>query len=30
MKESHSKLPKNEPENIPQIKTIYLLRDLKD
>ena len=30
MKKHHWKLSKNEPENIPQIKIIYLLRDLKD
>ena len=30
MKKGHSKLSKNEPENIPLIKITYLLRDLKD
>ena len=30
MKESHSKLSKNKPENIPEIKTTYLEKDLKD
>ena len=29
-KKVHSNLPKNEHENIPQIKIIYLQRDLKD
>ena len=29
MTESHSKLSKNEPENIPYIKTTYLHMDLK-
>ena len=28
MKESRSKLSKNKPENIPEIKTTYLERDL--
>ena len=30
MKKGHSKLPKNEPENIPKIKITYLQGDLKD
>ena len=29
-KRGHSKLFKNEPENIPSIKIAYLKRDLKD
>ena len=29
-KKGHSKLSKNESENIPQIKINYLERDLKD
>ena len=29
MKKGHSKLSKNEPENIHQIKITYLWRDLK-
>ena len=28
-KKGHSKLSKNEPENIPKVKITYLLRDLK-
>ena len=30
MKKSHSKLSKNEPENIPKIKIYNLKRDLKN
>ena len=30
MKNSHSKLSKNEPENIPSIKITYLKKDLKN
>ena len=30
MKKDHSKLPKNEHENIPKIKITYLSRDSKD